>query len=500
MSALVESLAVIGNVLFWQILFGISFIIKPDLTPDLICLSSDVSATQSTRGLFRPAPRFLWFVLCLRPLVRRFQNPIARFFNAMTPMQPSSTPPPSLSPLPHVHPVGIHSIPSTSVLTSVISMPPSPRLHSSTQVTPSFPTSRRTVSDDSLRSDDGSNVTLQCGRAITSSIDANDLLATSTTSPTLSHNSSKSSQKCPMSSNTSSSSVSPAPSLVSSSHPSSDLSLHHYVRHNGSSIMHDINDNHTQTIPRSHLRRTYSSSDEEPSTRPAVEVNVALTTTASKHRNAIDVGITTSILTENDFQHFACDKWARDVDDQLSLEESHLEEDSSSAASSTKSLETTMPTSAEKEQSVTPKRRPRGSDMERTNRSEMSNSEQSSSSLKTMNDTEIPRILRNERTIQQRVAHLTQHDAARRPCNNTLKRDRLLRRVKLVANELAKLQVTTASQAADIDGDYHHVADETRDVQHLRAELRTLRITLDRLAHLALKEAYVARDTMENHR
>lgn len=187
----------------------------------------------------------------------------------------------------------------------------------------------------------------------------------------------------------------------------------------------------------------------------------------------------------NGFSHDINEGWDNDIDDQLSLEELQLDADAITAAIEKAPIGLGPTTDM-----TSPKRRPR--------KSSNTSSSRASSSFQTQ--------YRSPEQRQHNVNAATQagctpsDDTTPRPCQDNIRRHQLLGRVKQAANELAKLQVMTASRAADVACDHHQSTEDSRDTQRLRTELRTLLITLDHLTRLTLEQAFIARDALETHR
>lgn len=261
-----------------------------------------------------------------------------------------------------------------------------------------------------------------------------------------------------------------------------------------------------------HARRVYSSSDgefdvrsvndddddidqDEDDNRKFVTRSNAFGPTQQSSRNSAsdkrpngrkstkDTGTVPSV---DEFIQSVDQEWDNDIDDQLSLEELQLNADAITAAieKAPVGLEATLGKNA------SPKRRPRTSSH--------SSSSRASSSSQSGQD----RRKRRQRRVKfPPESECKPSDGATLvPCQDNTRRLYLLDRVKQAANELAKLQVMTASRAADAACDHHRAAEESRDTQRLRVELRTLLITLDHLTRLTLEQAFITRDALETHR
>lgn len=174
-------------------------------------------------------------------------------------------------------------------------------------------------------------------------------------------------------------------------------------------------------------------------------------------------------LVDRDDSHV----WGKDLGDQLSLEELPLDGNAITAAVEKDSIGMACAVGASG-----PKRRPRSS----LTRASLSTEDAREDGLAGDIGAERADVIVHAR------------------CNDNARRLHLLHRVKQAANQLAKLQVMTASRAADAACDHHRLAEDSRDTQRLRVELRTLLITLDHLTRLSLEQAFITRDALETHR
>lgn len=397
------------------------------------------------------------------------------------------------------------SVSARTAETPLNALPPAPPLPSPPHLTPS-PVSRRTASDDSLQSDDG-KPTLDTRLKTSTHTSPAVLPCTSTASPTTSRSSTPTCPKSP----TSSSKLSPSSSAssacsTSSSRTSTSAS---YINDIGSPVFHDPHPHRTQTVSRAYAKRVYCSTDEESDASSSdedddhgndddsckfatrsngldLEKNSSHTPSRASQLNGCKPAVNKDKnQNANGFSHDIHEGWDNDIDDQLSLEELQLDADAITAA-----IEKAPVGLGPTTDMTSPKRRPRKLSNIPSPRASSSFQAQYRNSERRQN---------NVNTAMQTECNPSD-DTTPLPCRDNARRHQLLGRVKQAANELAKLQVMTASRAADVACDHHRTTEDSRDVQRLRTELRTLLITLDHLTRLTLEQAFIARDALETHR